>query len=123
MAKNTGNRMGRGLDSLLGGDDIQAMTEQVAEIRGSLKFAEIKIDEIHPNPNQPRKEFDEDALEAIAERAYEKDTGARALRSIVEELMLDIMYEIPKDKNIGRVVITKAYIEGTGGPTIEMRTL
>lgn len=66
MAKNTGNRMGRGLDSLLGGDDIQAMTEQVAEIRGSLKFAEIKIDEIHPNPNQPRKEFDEDALAELA---------------------------------------------------------
>lgn len=58
--------MGRGLDSLLGGDDIQAMTEQVAEIRGSLKFAEIKIDEIHPNPNQPRKEFDEDALAELA---------------------------------------------------------
>ena len=73
--------------------------------------------------DEVKLEFDEDALEAIAERAYEKDTGARALRSIVEELMLDIMYEIPKDKNIGRVVITKAYIEGTGGPTIEMRTL
>ena len=73
--------------------------------------------------DEVRLEFDDDALEAIADRAYEKDTGARALRSIVEELMLDIMYEIPKDKNIGRVTITRSYIEGTGGPVIEMRTL
>lgn len=40
-----------------------------------------------------------------------KDTGARALRAIIEEFMLDIMYEIPKDDNIGEVVITKEYIE------------
>lgn len=65
--------------------------------------------------------FDEDALEAIAEKAMKKDIGARALRSIIEEFMLDIMYEIPKDDNIGRVTITRAYIEGTGGPVIEMR--
>ena len=51
----------------------------------------------------------------------EKDTGARALRAIIEEFMLDIMYEIPKDDNIGRVTITKEYIEHTGGPVIDMR--
>ena len=65
--------------------------------------------------------FADDALEAIAEKAMKKDIGARALRSIIEEFMLDIMYEIPKDDNIGRVTITRAYIEGTGGPVIEMR--
>ena len=65
--------------------------------------------------------FDDEALEAIAEKATKKDIGARALRSIIEEFMLDIMYEIPKDDNIGRVIITRAYIEGTGGPIIEMR--
>lgn len=65
--------------------------------------------------------FDEGALEAIAEKALEKDTGARALRAIIEEFMLDIMYEIPKDDNIGRVTITKEYIQKTGGPVIEMR--
>lgn len=65
--------------------------------------------------------FEEGALEAIAEKAMKKDIGARALRSIIEEFMLDIMYEIPKDDNIGRVTITRAYIEGTGGPVIEMR--
>ncbi len=65
--------------------------------------------------------FDDGALEAIAEKAMEKDTGARALRAIIEEFMLDIMYEIPKDDNIGRVTITREYIEGTGGPVIDIR--
>ena len=65
--------------------------------------------------------FDDSALEAIAEKAMEKDTGARALRAIIEEFMLDIMYEVPKDDNIGRVTITRDYIEGTGGPVIEIR--
>ena len=51
-------------------------------------------------------EFDEGALRAIAKKAMEKDTGARALRAIIEEFMLDIMYEIPKDDSIGHVVIT-----------------
>ena len=65
--------------------------------------------------------FDDDALEAIAEKALEKKTGARALRSIIEEFMLDIMYEIPKDDNIGTVTITRDYIEKKGGPVITMR--
>ncbi len=65
--------------------------------------------------------FEEEALRAIAKRAKEKDVGARALRSIIEEFMLDIMYEIPKDDNIGAVSITKDYIEKTGGPLIRMR--
>ena len=66
-------------------------------------------------------QFDDGALEAIAEKAMEKDTGARALRAIIEEFMLDIMYEIPKDDNIGRVTITRDYIEGKASPLIEIR--
>ena len=66
-------------------------------------------------------EFDEDALDLIAEKALAKETGARGLRSIIEEFMLDIMYEIPKDSTIGRVFITKDYVEGSGGPRIEVR--
>ncbi len=66
--------------------------------------------------------FTDDALESIAEKAMKRDTGARALRSIIEEFMLDIMYEIPKDDNIGTVTITKEYIEGTGGPIIDIRS-
>ena len=66
--------------------------------------------------------FDDGALEAIAERALEKKTGARALRAIIEEFMLDIMYEIPKDDNIGSVEITRRlHRTQTGGPVISMR--
>ena len=71
--------------------------------------------------DEVKLDFDDSALEAIAEKAMEKDTGARALRAIIEEFMLDIMYEIPKDDNIGEVTITRAYIEGTGGPVIRLR--
>ena len=67
--------------------------------------------------------FDEGALRAIAKKAKEKKVGARALRAIIEEFMLDIMYEIPKDNNIGRVTITEEYVEKKGGPLIEMRGL
>lgn len=66
-------------------------------------------------------QFAPEALEAIAEKALEKKTGARALRAILEDIMLDIMYEIPKDDNIGRVIITGDYVEGKGVPLIEMR--
>ena len=66
-------------------------------------------------------EFDDGALHAIAAKAMEKKTGARALRAILEEYMLDIMYEIPKDDSIGQVIITREYIDGTGGPKILLR--
>ena len=55
------------------------------------------------------------------EKAMEKDTGARALRSIIEDFMLDIMYEIPKDSNIGSVTITEDVVEKKGAPVITMR--
>lgn len=71
--------------------------------------------------DEVKLEFSEGALEAIAKKALEKDTGARALRAIIEDFMLDIMYEIPKDDSIGKVTITKEYIEKNGGPVIEMR--
>ena len=71
--------------------------------------------------DEVKLDFNDDALEAIAEKAMEKDTGARALRAIIEEFMLDIMYEIPKDDSIGEVIITREYIEGTGGPVIRLR--
>ena len=71
--------------------------------------------------DEVKLDFNDGALEAIAEKAMEKDTGARALRAIIEEFMLDIMYEIPKDDSIGEVMITREYIEGTGGPIIRLR--
>lgn len=74
----------------------------------------LELDEV-------KLEFDEGAMEAIAEKALKKKTGARALRAVLEEYMLDIMYEIPKDDNIGKVTITRDYIEKKGGPLIELR--
>ncbi|MCC8139780.1 MAG: ATP-dependent Clp protease ATP-binding subunit ClpX [Lachnospiraceae bacterium] len=71
--------------------------------------------------DEVKLEFTDDALRAIAKKAMEKDTGARALRAIIEEFMLDIMYEIPKDDNIGQVTITGDYIEQRGGPLITLR--
>lgn len=72
--------------------------------------------------DEVKLEFDEGAIRAIAEKAQEKDTGARALRAIIEDFMLDIMYEIPKDDNIGEVIITEAYVKGNGAPQIIMRS-
>ena len=66
-------------------------------------------------------EFEEGALHLIAEKGMEKKTGARSLRAILEQYMLDIMFEIPKDPSIGKVVITRDYLEGTGGPRISLR--
>lgn len=71
--------------------------------------------------DEVKLEFEEDALRWIAEEALRRDTGARALRAILEEFMLDIMYEIPKDPGIGTVVVTRSYLEKKGGPLIQMR--
>ena len=71
--------------------------------------------------DEVKLEFTDEALAAIAKKAKEKKVGARALRSIIEEFMLDIMYEIPKDDNIGTVTITGDYVEQKGGPLITMR--
>lgn len=65
--------------------------------------------------------FEEEALEWIAQEAMKRETGARALRAILEEYMLDVMYEVPKDPNIGSVIITRPYLEKSGGPLIQMR--
>ena len=75
----------------------------------------LELDEV-------KLEFEDDALLALTERATKKETGARGLRSIIEEIMLDIMYEIPKDDSIGKVIITKDYIENNGAPIIEIRS-
>ena len=71
--------------------------------------------------DEVKLEFEEEALHAIAKQAKEKKVGARALRAVLEEFMQDIMYEIPKDPNIGQVTITADYLENKGGPVISLR--
>jgi len=63
--------------------------------------------------------FTKDAIAAIAEKAIALKTGARALRSIMEKIMLDVMYELPQLENITRVVINRAVVEGRGKPKLE----
>lgn len=65
--------------------------------------------------------FEKEALESIAAEAFEKKTGARGLRSILEYTMRDVMYEIPSDDTIGKCIITKEAVEGTGKPEVVRR--
>ena len=73
--------------------------------------------------DEVRLTFSDGAFRAIARKAAEEELGARALRAIIEEYMMDIMYEIPKDPDIGEVEITEDYIEHRGGPRVTMRTV
>lgn len=101
---------------------LQAMTEEMlAKVLTQPKNAITKQYQKLLALDEVDLRFDEEAISAIAKKAVEKKTGARALRAIIEEFMLDIMYEIPKDDLIGRVTITKDYIEKKGAPVIEMR--
>lgn len=101
---------------------LEGMTEEMlVKVLKEPKNAILKQYQKLLELDEVELDFDEDALKAIAKKAMEKKTGARALRAIIEEFMLDIMYEIPKDENIGRVHITGDYINGTGAPRIEMR--
>ena len=64
-------------------------------------------------------EFDEEALQAIARKAIERKTGARGLRSIIEEVMMDIMFEVPSQENVKLVRITKEAVDGKDKPILE----
>lgn len=65
--------------------------------------------------------FDEDAIEAIAEKSLKRKTGARGLRAIMEKVMLDLMYRVPSDESIVRCNITKAAVEEEGEPEIQYK--
>jgi len=64
-------------------------------------------------------EFEQDAITAIADQAFEQKTGARGLRTIMEKLMMDVMYEIPSDESISKCTITRASVEGNEEPRVE----
>jgi ATP-dependent Clp protease ATP-binding subunit ClpX len=63
--------------------------------------------------------FEDDAIDAIADKAIKRNTGARGLRAIVESLMMDVMYEIPSIEGAKRVVVSRATVEGLAPPTVE----
>ena len=92
---------------------IRILTEPknalIKQYKKLFEFDEVKLN------------VEEDAAEEIARLAYERKTGARGLRSIMEDVMMDIMYEIPSDDNIAECVLTKDAVAGTEKPRITYR--
>ncbi|HEM3441990.1 TPA: ATP-dependent Clp protease ATP-binding subunit ClpX [Streptococcus suis] len=99
------------LDQLTTEDLVRILTEPknalVKQYQTLLSYDDVELD------------FDEDALLAIAEKAIERKTGARGLRSIIEETMLDVMFEVPGQDNVKRVRVTKAAVDGKEKPLLE----
>ncbi|MCP4851640.1 MAG: ATP-dependent Clp protease ATP-binding subunit ClpX [Acidimicrobiales bacterium] len=97
--------------------EIEALVKILVEPRNALikqyqrlfEFEDIEL------------EVADDALVAIAEQALERGTGARGLRAIIEEVLLDVMYELPGDEEAGRVVVDLASVKGDSAPTVLQR--
>ena len=66
-------------------------------------------------------EFTPQAVEAIAKKSFERKTGARGLRSIIEEVMMDTMYTIPSDDNVAKCTITEESVEVKAEPVLTYR--
>jgi ATP-dependent Clp protease ATP-binding subunit ClpX len=92
--------------------DVHALVKILQEPKNALTKQYTKIFEYE----DVELKFHEDALTRIAQVAIEKEMGARGLRLILEELMLDLMYELPSSKDIKEVVITKEVVDKTGEP-------
>src|SRR5699024_978048 len=94
--------------------DVEALVRIIKEPKNALvkQYKELfKIDEI-------ALEFEDEALELIGEKAIERKTGARGLRGIIEESMLNIMFEIPSRDDIEKCIITKDTVERGAEPTL-----
>ena len=98
------------LHSLTRDDLVRVLTEPknalTKQYRAMLSYDNVEL------------EFTDDALEAIADKAVEKEIGARGLRSVMESTMQYIMFTTPSDKTIRKVIVTKECVEGTADPTI-----
>ena len=94
--------------------DLEALVRIVREPKNSLTKQYFKLFEMEHVEIQ----FREDALNAIAKKAQERKTGARGLRSIMEAVLLDSMYKIPSLKDVSKVIIDAAVIEGESDPLL-----
>ena len=99
----------------LEGLDVDALVRILKEPKNSLVRQYTKLLDI----DKVELVFEEDALRAIAEKAIERNTGARGLRSIIEETMTGLMFELPSMENVKKVTITKASVDGSDKPVIE----
>lgn len=97
----------------------QLTTEDLIRILTEPKNALVKQYQTLLSYDDVELEFDEDALEEIAKKALERKTGARGLRSIIEETMLDVMFEVPGQDEVKRVRVTKAAVNGKEKPLLE----
>lgn len=95
----------------------EALVRILSEPRNALTKQYQKLFEL----DDVKLEFTPDALEAMAELAQERKTGARGLRSIMESAIMDLMYEVPSDSSIGICTITRDVVEGKGEPEIVYR--
>ncbi len=102
------------LDSL----DEEALVKILKEPKNALVKQYQKLFEM----DEVALELTDEAVRAIAKKSYERKTGARGLRSIMENVMMDVMYNIPSDDTIAKCIITKEAVEGTGEPVLEYRT-
>lgn len=98
----------------LEGLDEEALVKILKEPKNAITKQYKKLFEL----DDVELEFEDDAVEAIAHKAYEKKTGARGLRSILEGVMNDLMFEIPSDDTIAKCIITKEAVLGEGEPKI-----
>ena len=103
------------LQSLTG----EAMVRILSEPKNALSKQYQKLFEL----DNVKLEFTKDALEEIAKRAVDRKIGARGLRSILESVMMDLMYEIPSDDTIGICTITGDVVRGTGTPELVYRDM
>ena len=96
--------------------DEDALVRILAEPKNALTKQYQRIFEL----DGVELEFEEEALRVIAHRAVEQKTGARGLRSIMENIMMDTMYRAPSDESILKCIVTKEAAEGTEEPTLEV---
>lgn len=101
----------------LEGLDREALIRILKEPRNALVKQYKKLFEF----DEVNLKVEEDAIEAIADLAFERKTGARGLRSVMENIMMDVMYEIPSDDNIAECIITKDAVEGKAQPLVHYR--
>ena len=98
----------------LEGLDNDALVRILKEPRNALVKQYKKLFEF----DGVKLDFEEDAVEMIADKALERKTGARGLRSVMENAMMDVMYRIPSDESITKCVVTKGAVEGTSEPLL-----
>ena len=97
----------------------QLTTEDLIRILTEPKNALVKQYQTLLSYDNVELEFDQDALEEIAKKAIERKTGARGLRSIIEETMMDVMFEVPSQEKVKRVRVTKDAVDGKEKPLLE----